>query len=344
VSYRIAVIGTGYMARTHCDTLVRRRDVQLATICSTDRSRSVGEELEARYGFERSTTEYSSVLADPTLDVVFVCSPDGCHAEQVSGALAAGKHVFCEKPLARTESQFAELREHVHASGKTLQVGMNCRFRDQYRRAHELARSGELGALRFLRGTYLVNAVEPVRSEAKPWWRVYPSEIFPFLHGAGIHCLDLLRWIGGDVSAVFGRATGFELGEELGADTFSVSVQFTSGAVGELLVSAAASRPNDFGLELWLSRGSIIGTTVYRRAGGDELAAEEIAVEKQTNDLELQFRNFTSAIESGGQPLNSFDEAHENFRVLEAVQRSISSGTEVPVRSAVTVEDGAGGN
>ncbi len=340
MKYNVAVIGTGYMARKHCDSLVHHQNARLITICSTERSLQAAEDFKSRYGFIYSTRDYSSILSDANVDIVFVCSPDNSHVEQVCRALEAGKHVFCEKPLARTEQDFQRIGRRLERSGRRLQVGMNCRFREQYAKAGQLAASGELGSLRFLRGTYIVNTVASVRQQEKAWWLDYPAGIFPFLHGSGIHCLDLLRWIGGEVESVFARSTAFELGAELGADTFSISMKFRSGAMGELLVAAGAFRPNDFSLELWLSRGSIVGTRVFRRQG--ELLSsepEEITVEQKTIDVDLQFTDMVRAIESGSEPRNSFAEAYENFRVLQAIHESIYSGKAVIVNEPNKIEE-----
>ena len=338
---RIAVVGTGYMARKHCDVLSSRPDASLRVVCSTKKSGGVAEEFKERYGFAHAATDYEAVLSDPEVDLVFVCSPDQTHAEYTASALRAGKHVFCEKPLARTGAEFRLIREGLDASGRVLQVGMNCRFREQYSIPRRMVEAGEFGRLRFLRGTYIYNAVASFRSRQKPWALDYPPGIFPFMHGGGIHCLDLLLWIGGEVGSVYALARGFDLAEEMRADTFSVSLEFESGAAGELLVSGAAFRPNDFSLELWLDGGSIVGTNVFRRDGdGLAPAREEIVVRQEVIDLGLQYADFLRAIESGAPPLNSFQAAYDNFRVLTAIERSARAGapvalgeTDEPLRS-----------
>lgn len=332
MKHNIAVVGTGYMARKHCDVLSSRGDASLRVVCSTERSRSVAEKFKGQYGFGHSTADYDAVLSDGNIDLVLICSPDYTHPDYVVAALRAGKHVFCEKPLARTGADFRRIGEQLEASGRALQVGMNCRFREQYSIPKRMVEAGELGELRFLRGTYIYNAVSGVRGGEKSWALEYPPGVSPFMHGGGIHCLDLLRWIGGGVKSAYARARGFELAGEMGADTFLVSLEFEGGAVGELLVSASAFRPNDFSLELWLGGGSVVGTNVFRR-DGDGLAPgrEEIVVRQEVMDLGLQYADLTRAIESGEPPLNSFAEAYENFRVLKAVERSARAGAPVDV-------------
>jgi predicted dehydrogenase len=330
MKYGIAVIGTGYMARKHCEALAVHPNARLIAICSSSRSRAAAGEFKAQYGFESATNDYSTVLNDPNIDIVFICSPDNVHAAQVCAALDAGKHVFCEKPLTRTEDEFRRIAAAREQSGRVLQVGMNCRFREQYALAGGLVASGDLGSLRFIRGTYVVNVVASVHQQEKSWWSDFPAGVFPFLHGGGIHCLDLLRWIGGEVDSVFARATESELARELNADTFSISLKFAGGAIGELLVAASAFRPNDFSLEMWLSDGSILGTKVFRRQhDAIALEPEELIVAQKIIDIGLQFNDLVRAIETQTEPLNSFAEAEKNFRVLRAIEESVQSGNVV---------------
>jgi predicted dehydrogenase len=124
------------------------------------------------------------------------------------------------------------------------------------------------------------------------------------------------------------------LAQKLGADTFSISLKFAGGAVGELLVAASAFRSNDFSLEMWLSEGSIVGTKVFRRKG-DAVAPEpeEIKVEQQIIDIGLQFSDLVQAIETQTEPLNSFAEAQKNFRILRAIEASIQTGNVVRTTS-----------
>src|SRR5206468_12696244 len=206
-SYNVAVIGTGYMARKHSSALMSHDSASLVSICSSARSLERALEFQRLYGFASVTTSYDSVLRDPNIDIVFICTPDNTHTANVCKALESGKHVFCEKPLACAESDFRAIAKHLEASRKTLEVSMNCRFREQYVITKRLITTGEFGGLRFLRGTYIINAVQGVRDREKTWWLDFPEDIFPFLHRGGIHCLDLLRWIGGNVNSVFARAT-----------------------------------------------------------------------------------------------------------------------------------------
>jgi len=329
VTYTIAVIGTGYMAHKQCSMIAAHPSASLHTICSTDKSRSIAREMAEKYGFRKMTTDYGLVLSDPEIQIIFICSPDQTHPDYVIAALQAGKHVFCEKPLARTKAEFENIQSFLK-SDLVLQVGMNCRFREQYAIPQAKAFSNELGGLRFIRSTYLYNMVQVVHAGEKKWSLEFPQDVYPFLHGGGIHCLDLMRWIGGDIKSVFARASGFELEAEYAMDTFSISLEFVGGALGELLVSSSAFRPNDFDLELWFSHGSIIGRKIFNRIGDGVASQEsEIIVNQKKLDLILQYEDMVRAIATRGAPLNSFEEAYANFDVTNAIVQSIRDRREI---------------
>ncbi len=327
---RIALIGCGAMALKHAQVLSQHPGAQLALLCTTPRSAVVGQEFQSRFGFLRRTTDFREVLTDPEVEAVFICSPDDTHAPFTAQALEAGKHVFCEKPLARDESGFNLVRDAKVKTGHCLQVGMNCRYRSQYSKPKEFADSQGLGKLRLLRGTYLLNKVASAKSKDKAWWSQRSPELYFFLHANGIHIIDLVRWFGGDVSSVFARATAFELGCSFRADTFSSSLQFTNGALGELLISSVAFQPREISIEAWYDQGTILGNQVYHR-DGDETAEDEIQlpIDQEVLDLHLQFDDFLKAIASGAEPMNSFQEAFANFTLIRALERSLDSNMPV---------------
>lgn len=315
------------MAEKHCSVLAEHPQADLKVICSTERSRGRGETFREQFGFTSSGTDFQAMLDDRDLEVIYICSPDSRHVEQTIAALEAGKHVFCEKPLARTRAEFDRLERTLERAGTVLGVGMNCRYRAQYSGPRERIASGQWGRLQFLRGVYLHNLVPAARNRQKPWWLEHPEEVYFFLHGNGIHCIDLMRWVGGEVDSVFARSSGFELGSDFKADTFSASISFTSGAIGEMFVSTGAYVPREISLQAWLSQASLVGSTLYRREQGDQ--GEELPVLQPHLDLWLQFDDLVAAIEANHQPMNSLAEAYRNFEVIEALQRSLRSGQAV---------------
>lgn len=327
--YNIAVIGTGFMARKHCQNMAALSTASLHTICSTKASEKKAFSFKDEFGFTNISSDYEATISNREIDMVYICTPDQFHKDFTILALKANKHVFCEKPLAYTQSDFEEINSCLKNSSGRLQVGMNCRYREQYSLPQEIVRQHLQGDLRYVRGTYIYNAVQAVNERAKPWSLELPEGINPFLHGGIIHCIDLMQWIGGPIESVFARGTDFELSEQWGVDTFIVSLKFSSGIVGELTASGSAFKPNDFNLELWSSKGAVVANRSYIRKNDSVHEGEKIVVKQEKLDLQLQYEDFIRSIKEESSPMNSYVQALANFKALDAIKTSIQKG--IPV-------------
>ena len=281
-----------------------------------------------KYGFLKNNTSFDSVLEDNNIDMVIICSPDSTHAIQTTKSLRAGKYVLCEKPLARTEKDFTMIKKEIDKNHIGLQVGMNCRFREQYSKPKKIIDNKKLGDLKFLQANYTVNAVETIKQHKKIWPLSAPQNIFAVLHGGGIHCIDLLRWNGGKIKKVFAKATSFQLKKEFKSDTFSVLFEFNNGVLGNCFISVSAFRPNSFQLDYSLMNGSIINNTkIFKKKNNRTIFSHDIKIQQRKIDLRLQFDNMLQSIKNDISPMNSFEEAYENFQVISAIEDSIKKDT-----------------
>jgi len=324
MKYKIAIIGTGYMAKKHCEMLKNCNEVILNTIVSTKNSQNISKQIKQKYGFLKTTCNFDSVLEDDNIDIVIVCSPDSIHASQTSKLLKAGKHVLCEKPLARTKKDFIIIKKELRKNKTILQVGMNCRFREQYSKPKKISKDRKLGELKILHADYIVNIVDAIKKHEKPWWSTYPTNIFPILHGGGIHCIDLLRWNGGKIRKVFAKSTSLKLKKELKADTIIATFEFQNGVIGDCLISGSMFRPNSFHMDYSYTNGSIINNTkIFKVKNNLPVFMGDIKIEQRKIDLRLQLENMLQSIKNNISPMNSFEEASENFGVISAIENSI---------------------
>ena len=253
--------------------------------------------------------------------------PNNLHKPLAIKALKAGKHVLCEKPLARTEKDFAVIKKQLGKNHKILQDGMNCRFREQYSKPKKIIDNKKLGELKFLHANYTMNVVKSMKQHEKTWWLTAPKNIFPFLHGGGIHCIDLLRWNGGKIKKVFAKSTSIQLKKELKSDTFSVLIEFENGVLGTCFISSSTFQPNTFQLNYSLMNGSIINNTqIFKKKNNQPVFSHDIKIEQRKIDLRLQFDNMLQSIKSNISPMNSFKEAYENFQVISAIENSVKKG------------------
>lgn len=146
-----AVIGTGFIGAVHVQML-RRLGVRVRGVLGSSPAR--GAERAAALGVARAYPDLDALLSDPSVQVVHVTSPNALHYPQVKAILAAGRHVVCEKPLAMTSAQSAEMVALAAASGKVAAVCYNIRFYPLNQQARGMVAAGELGDIRLVTGQY----------------------------------------------------------------------------------------------------------------------------------------------------------------------------------------------
>ena len=265
---RAAIAGTGFIGRIHArSALLAGAHLAGVAASSPDSARDAATALDADRAFDSA----EELVRDPDVDVVHICTPNNLHLPLAEAALAAGKHVICEKPLALDVSGAQQLVEAAANSGLHAAVPFVYRYYPTVREARERVASGETGAVRLLHGTYLQDwLLRPDDSN----WRVDEQ-----LGGAsrafadiGSHWCDLAEFVSGHrivrlsarlLTAVPERvseggrhafASGGDGGEARRVTTEDAAVvQFETdgGAVGSVVVSqVSAGRKNRLWIEL----------------------------------------------------------------------------------------------
>jgi predicted dehydrogenase len=241
-SLRAGYIGGGFMARVH-SRASRAAGAELAAIVSSNpaSSATVAESL----GFERFYESADDLLADPSIDVVHIVTPNATHFELALATIAAGKHVVCEKPLTTSTADAEILVAAAAAAGVTAIVPFVYRFHPMVREARAKVLAGDVGELLSIQGSYLQDWLLAPTDDN---WRVDEK------HGGrsrafadiGSHLSDLLEFVSGDriarVQAI--KRTVFEkraLDRAVTTeDLVAVLLETQRGAIGTLLVSQLA--------------------------------------------------------------------------------------------------------
>jgi predicted dehydrogenase len=225
---RIGLIGAGGIARTHAASLSALDGVEIASVADVVADRA--EALAADCG-AKAVTDYRDFPDE--VDAVYVCSPPTAHREQVTAAVAAGRHVFCEKPLATTFEDGRAIAEAVPSGGVHMMMGFNNRFRAPFSRLRELLRSGELGDL----VSGWITRVEPSTPALSANWRTTPGLACGVTIESAAHDIDFIRWAFGEVVAVAG-STSSSLPELPGYDdTLNALLWLERGAAVSLTIS-----------------------------------------------------------------------------------------------------------
>jgi predicted dehydrogenase len=190
--YRIGIIGCGGIANgKHLPSLSKLSNVELVAFC--DIVQESAATAAAKYGIEGALVceDYREVLQDATIDIVHVLTPNISHAEISIAALEAGKHVMCEKPMAKTAEDAKRMVETAKRTGKKLTIGYNNRFRPDSQHLKNVCADGELGQIYFAKA-------HAIRRRAVPTWGVFLDEEKQGggpLIDIGTHALDLTLWM-----------------------------------------------------------------------------------------------------------------------------------------------------
>ena len=195
---KVGIVGTGFMGATHAEAWAETGAHLAGFVAETD---AAAEPLAARYGVKVYPT-LDAMLGE--VEVVDICTPTHLHYEMVLRAAGAGKDIVCEKPLARTAAQAAEMVSTCRQAGVRLLVAHVVRFFPEYARARELVAAGKVGrpaVIRLRRGSY--RPKKPVGN-----WFLDEAKSGGILMDLMIHDFDYARWIGGEVESVYARRVG----------------------------------------------------------------------------------------------------------------------------------------
>ncbi|HHW71016.1 MAG TPA: Gfo/Idh/MocA family oxidoreductase [Clostridiales bacterium] len=189
---RIGIIGCGGIANgKHMPSLAKLEDVEMVAFCDIVEERAKKAALD--YGVKGSKVfkDYRELLKDDSIDVVHVCTPNKSHSQITVDALEAGKHVMCEKPMAKTSAEAKKMVEAAKRTGQKLSIGYQNRFRPDSRYLYKLCRRGDLGEIYFAKA-------HAIRRRAVPTWGVFLNEEEQGggpLIDIGTHALDLTLWM-----------------------------------------------------------------------------------------------------------------------------------------------------
>ena len=217
---RLGLIGCGAVGVVHAQSIAEADASELVIVADIDKE--AASSVSRRFGVKQVTTDVKDVVSHPLLDGVVVAIPSHLHADVVVEAAKAGKHVFCEKPLAMTLADADRMIDACKEAGVLLQVGFVMRFAEPRQRLKQLIQSGILGRPIVFRVFF------PLMSgDQKQWMHRLDEGGGPFIEG-GIHHFDHLRTIFGEVESVYAAALGIKPEEYSGVDTGTAIVKFRS--------------------------------------------------------------------------------------------------------------------
>jgi predicted dehydrogenase len=353
----VGIIGTGFMGRAHAlayravagvfpDSL--RPVLQVVA----DTNAAAAENAAQQFGFRRWRTDWRELVSDPSVEIVSITTPNFVHREMALAAIALGKHVHCEKPIAPHAEAAKDMMEAAEAAGVATQVGYNYIKNPMLKLARDMVAAGELGDITDFRG---IHAEDYMADPQAPYnWRVDPSGGGGAIADIGSHIIGLARFLLGPISEVNADletviksrpvAPGASERRAVEVDDIArLAVRFMRGCGGTIEANwVATGRKMQLGFELTGTRGSLAFTQerlnelLYYRGGGDPRHNGFVRIESGPthppygrfcvapghqlgfNDLKtIEVAEYLSTIATGDKSGPDFREAWEIQKVID---------------------------
>jgi myo-inositol 2-dehydrogenase/D-chiro-inositol 1-dehydrogenase len=315
----IGIIGAGYIGGVHAGTLARDERVRVVSVHDVDGARA--EQLARATG---ATVAPSVKELLETVEAVYITTPNTKHTELAIAATGAGKHVFCEKPLATNLADARAVLDAAHKSEAVFQVGHNRRFAPVYARLKALlAENAPHSAHVKMNRGELMN----------PVWVGDPRVTGGFLYETTIHMFDMLRFLFGEVAQLSAVGSTHEYPE---TDDFSALLSFTSGMHATLASSADASwlfpfeRVEVFSRHRTISTREMESLVISEGLDGQHTihSMHQLGKEEKWGYAQ-EDRAFVDSILENKPPLVTALDGYKSVELVDACYRAVESGERV---------------
>lgn len=299
----IGLVGYKFMGKAHSNAFKKLgmffdpdAEVIMKAICGRDEEGA--REAAEKFGWESYETDWKKLIARDDIDVIDITAPSNYHKEIAIAAAKAGKHIFCEKPLALNLEDARAIREAAEKYGVKHQIGFNYRFCPALCLAKQMIDSGKLGKIFHFRGTFLQDWI--IDPEFPKVWRLDKKVAGSgSLGDLGAHVIDVARYLVGDVARVIGMSKTFVKNRPLVEKMSGLSGKASENApMGEVDVDDATMFMGEF------ENGALITLEATRFAMGHKNAMSfEINGENGSLKFEFERMNelmyFDAAVEEG---------------------------------------------
>ncbi len=340
---RVGVLGCGPISQfAHFESVQKGRNTVLAAVC--DRDQELAQRFGTFYDAENIYSDYDAMLADKNVDAIVIATSDAFHVPAAKKALAAGKHVLCEKPIGIAVEEVEDLAKDVSRTGLALQVGHMLRFDPGIQAAHEFI-TKEMGEILALKAWYCdsthrytnTDAIQPMPRTGKnilrPAGDAKADKHRYYMLAHGCHLVDLARYLVGPIKSVQTR-----LREKFGAICWFVDVEFDKGTLGHLDLTLQVRMDWHEGFQIYGEHGSAIGRIFnpwYFRASEVDIFRESDGAYHRTLGADghfyrRQLEGFADVVLKGAAMTGaSIDDGIASVRAMVAIAQSARSGKPV---------------
>lgn len=328
---KVGIVGLGWVAGAHIETFKSVSGAEVTAVCS--RRKLDEKELQKTYGLQLKTfTDYQSMLEDPEIDIIDICTPHPQHAQQAISAAKAGKNLIIEKPMCISYPGALAMKSAIQQAKVQVCVCFECRFSQHFNLIRSCIDNGLLGEIHYGEVDYYHGI--------GPWYGQYEWNMKKDFGGsslltAGCHALDgLLYFLGNEVEEItsYGTKSGSHLFEPYEYDTTTVTLlKFRDGKIGKVASVVDCLQPYYFHIHLVGSEGSLLDNRIYsQKLKGltkERWSVLETALidsgDVSDHPYQPQFQSFINSLNNREQmPLTNFDIAYETHRAVFAADLS----------------------
>jgi myo-inositol 2-dehydrogenase/D-chiro-inositol 1-dehydrogenase len=293
----VGLIGAGRIGRVHAENLVYRVP-EARVLAVSDVFLEAAQKCAADFNIPTAVKNHQAILDNPEIEAVIICSSTDTHAQFISEAATAGKHIFCEKPIALDLKVIDAALAAIEQHGVKLQIGFNRRFDPNFKQARDMVAAGKIGTPHLVRITSRDPAPPPLD---------YVKVSGGIFLDMTIHDFDMARYLlGSEVTEIFAAGAVLvdpAIGQVGDVDTAVVTLRYANGAIGTIDNSRRAVYGYDQRVEVFGSEGVIVVTNntphnaVYSNTEGVHSALPlYFFLERYTEAYVAEMKAFISAI------------------------------------------------
>ncbi|MFN8588081.1 MAG: Gfo/Idh/MocA family oxidoreductase [Candidatus Eisenbacteria bacterium] len=332
-TFKVALIGVGAAAQVnHIPALKKTEGLELVALCDKDPEKA--SRVAQKFGIPRAVSRMDEILADDEIAAVDITTPNYLHAPMAIAALEAGKHVLCERPLARSSEEAAQMVKAARKADRMLMCAVQHRFRSDAQLLRKFVDKGDLGDIFLAKAGWLRQKTEWDSDEWRSTKRQSGGGVVLDL---GFQMLDLALWVLGSpnvasVSASVHRAKKGEV-----EDSATAFFRLESGSALTLELSWGLLMEKDFAyLNLFGSGGAALLNPfrVHKGMHGtlvNVTPALETSKNQYKQSMEDQIEHFAETLRTGREPMGGANEVLTVMELLDAVYKSAETGKEVKV-------------
>lgn len=340
---RFGIIGCGVIAPHHAEGILNDSRAELVAVCDIIEEKA--QKFAQKFGAKKVFTDYNEMLKLEELDAICICVPSGRHGQCVIASAKAGKNILCEKPIDINKEVMTEMIKAVEEN----KVKMGCIFQNRtmstLKKAKEVLDSGELGKMLIVEFQYR-GYRSPAYYVSAGWRGTWALDGGGCLMNQGIHGVDTMCWLAGEVKSIYACADTMLRNIEV-EDSVQALVEFKNGAkgvmMGTTLSNAVETSPEGDYLRIECEKGSIVYTagkaTMYLREGdgyystklktvelGDDKLNEASSASDNTaidgDGHTILVKDLVSAILEDRQPYITGDSARKGVDVVLGIYES----------------------